>query len=327
MKENGQLRIGSRGSPLALAQTGKVIQTLKNIHSRLREKNAIEIIVINTTGDRIRNQLLAELGGKGLFTKELDEALFRKEIDIAVHSMKDVPTVLPEGIVLHAIMTREDVRDAFVSSKAASLKDLPPDSSIGTASLRRKSQILNCRPDLRIVPLRGNVDTRLKKIKEGEIDATLLAYAGLKRLGRNNVVTELIDTSVILPAVGQGALAATCLESDPHANNYLTSLWELPTAASILAERAMLAVLDGSCHTPIGGLARPDGQGNLKLHGLITSPDGTEKVDGTDTAPITDAENLGKTVGERLLTKAGRDILRSTKNELPIFIPPHPEGE
>ena len=327
MTAEDKLRIGTRGSPLALAQTGKVIESLKKIHPHLREKNAVELIIIRTTGDKFKTGLLAELGGKGLFTKELDEAMLRNNIDVAIHSMKDVPTLIPEGMTLHAIMDREDVRDAFISNKTTSLKDLAPNSIIGTASLRRKSQILYHRPDLQVAPIRGNVDTRLTKISEGGFDATLLAYAGLKRLGKEQVVTELIDTSVILPAVGQGALAATCLEGDSYANTILASLSDLLTTAAILAERTMLAVLDGSCHTPIGGLAQPDGQGNLELHGLIARPDGTENVNVVETAPVTDAEYLGKTVAEGLLAKAGRDIIRSAKSELPIFIRPHPQAE
>ena len=325
--ENSQLRIGTRGSPLALIQTKLVTEALKNTHVHLKEKGAVEMVVITTTGDRVQNQVLAELGGKGLFTKELDEAIVSERIDIAIHSMKDMPTFLPAGIALHPIMPREDVRDAFISDKAPSLDSLAPESSIGTASLRRKSQLLNHRPDLNILPIRGNVGTRINIIKEGKLDATLLAYAGLKRLGKEEVITEVIDTNVLLPAVGQGSLAATCRDDDSRANTFLTSLSEPLTTAAIIAERAMLTVLDGSCHTPIGGLAQPDSQGNLELRGLIARPDGIEKAEVTMTAPITEAENLGKSVGEELLNKAGLDILRSIKQNRPIFIRPHPEAE
>ena len=218
--ENSQLRIGTRGSPLALIQTKLVTEALKNTHVHLKEKGAVEMVVITTTGDRVQNQVLAELGGKGLFTKELDEAIVSERIDIAIHSMKDLPTLLPAGIALHPIMPREDVRDAFISDKAPSLDSLAPESSIGTASLRRKSQLLNHRPDLNILPIRGNVGTRINIIKEGKLDATLLAYAGLKRLGKEEVITEVIDTKVLLPAVGQGSLAATCRDDDSRANTF-----------------------------------------------------------------------------------------------------------
>ena len=275
----------------------------------------------------MQSTLLSEIGGKGLFTKEIDEAMLDDRIDVGIHSMKDLPTVLPKGIVLHAIMAREDARDAFISDKADSLENLAQGSSVGTGSLRRKSQILAYRPDLKIVPIRGNVDTRLTKIKDGIIDATLLAYAGLKRLGKDGEVKQLIDTNVLLPAVGQGSLAATCREDDSYTNTVLALLTEPTTTAAIIAERAMLAVLDGSCHTPIGGFAQPDGHGHLKLHGLVALPDGGKKADVKMTAPITNAEHLGKTVGENLLVKAGPDILNFLDDGKPIFVRPHPEAE
>ena len=238
--------------------------------------------------------------------------------------MKDMPTFLPDGIALHAILPREDVRDAFISQKAASLENLTPGSSIGTASLRRKSQLLCYRPDLTIIPLRGNVETRINKIRAGETDATLLAFAGLKRLGKDKEVTQLIDTDLMLPAVGQGSLAATCRGLDEHVNTILAGLSEPTTTAAIIAERAMLAVLDGSCHTPIGGLAQPDGQGHLELRGLVALPDGGKKEEVTLKAPITEAIELGKTVGEKLLSQAGNKILKVIENSKPLFVRPHP---
>ena len=324
---NNKLRIGTRGSPLALTQANLVIDALKHVHPNLKEKSAIEMIVIKTTGDRIQSTLLSEVGGKGLFTKEIDEAMLNDRIDIGIHSMKDMPTILPDGIVFHTIMAREDARDAFISDKATSIEDLAQGSSIGTASLRRKSQLLSYRPDLTVLPIRGNVDTRLQKIKEGIIDATLLAYAGLKRLGKDREIKQLIDTKVILPAVGQGALAATCRGDDAYANTVLALLSEPTTTAAIVAERAMLAVLDGSCHTPIGGLAQPDGQGHLELRGLVALPDGAKTAEVTMTAPITKAEDLGKSVGENLLIKAGPDILNFLEEGKPLFVRPHPEAE
>ena len=324
---NNKFRIGTRGSPLALTQANLVINALKHVQPNLKEKSAIEMIVIKTTGDRIQSTLLSEVGGKGLFTKEIDEAMLNDRIDIGIHSMKDMPTILPDSIVFHAIMAREDARDAFISDKATSIEDLAQGSSIGTTSLRRKSQLLSYRPDLNVLPIRGNIDTRLQKVKEGIIDATLLAYAGLKRLGKDREIKQLIDTKVILPAVGQGALAATCRRDDANANTILDLLSEPTTTAAIAAERAMLAVLDGSCHTPIGGHAKPDGQGHLELRGLVALPDGAKTAEVTMTAPITKAEDLGKSVGESLLIKAGPDILNYLDEGKPIFVRPHPEAE
>jgi len=322
--ENMKLRIGTRGSPLALAQTRIVIDALKHNHPQFREKGAIELVVIKTTGDRVQSSLLSEIGGKGLFTKEIDSAMLNNQIDVGIHSMKDMPTFLPDGIALHAILPREDVRDAFISKKATSLENLAQGSSIGTASLRRKSQLLCYRPDLTIVPLRGNVETRISKIKEGKTDATLLAFAGLKRLGRDKDVTQLIDTDLMLPAVGQGSLAATCLLENEYINSTLASLAEPTTTAAVVAERSMLAVLDGSCQTPIGGLAQPDRQGHLELKGLVALPDGGKKEEVTLKAPITEAVELGKTVGEKLLSKAGVKILKVIESNKPIFVRPHP---
>ena len=325
MNDIGPLRIGTRGSPLALTQTGTVVDALKKAHPLLRQKGAIEIVVITTTGDRVQNRLLAEIGGKGLFTKELDEALLSDQIDIGIHSMKDMPTILPENIALHAVMPREDVRDALVSAKYASFNDLPRGATLGTASLRRKSQVLIARPDLRVVPLRGNVDTRLKKIMDGEADATLLAYAGLKRLGKENVVRETLDTDVMLPAVGQGSLAATCRTDDHGTNAMLAGLGEPPATAAIIAERAMLVLLDGSCHTPIAGLALPDGKGNIDMQGLIAKPDGSESTRFSLSAPMTSARELGRSLAENLLVQAGTGILEAIENERPEIIRPHPE--
>ncbi len=327
MNDIGPLRIGTRGSPLALTQTGTVVDALKKEHPFLRQKGAIEMVVITTTGDRVQNRLLSEIGGKGMFTKELDEALLNSQIDIGIHSMKDMPTFLPENIALHAIMPREDVRDALVSAKHASFNDLPQGATLGTASLRRKSQVLIARPDLSVIPLRGNVDTRLKKITEGEADATLLAYAGLKRLGKENVATEILETDVMLPAVGQGSLSATCRMDDPGANAVLAGLGEPPATAAIIAERAMLVLLDGSCHTPIAGLARPDGKGNIDMHGRISRPDGTGSAHVTASAPLTDAQELGRSLAEDLLVQAGPGILEAIENERPEIIRPHPEME
>jgi hydroxymethylbilane synthase len=322
-----KFRIGTRGSALALAQTGQVIDKLKAKHSALQEPGATSLVVIKTTGDREQSRLLAEIGGKGLFTKELDEAMLRGDIDLAIHSMKDMPTYLPEGIVLHAITERVDARDAFISSKAKNIAELPEGATVGTASLRRKSQLLNLRPDLRVVPFRGNVDTRLQKLADGEVDATLLAYAGLKRMGKEDAVTSLIDIDQMLPAVGQGVLAATCREDDRRANTLIAALAHPPTTAAVLAERAMLAVLDGSCQTPIAGWAQLDGAGNLTLRGIIARPDGAEKAEVSLSGPSSEAEQIGTRVAERLILEAGPSILDAIKQDGPSIIRPHTEME
>ena len=253
--------------------------------------------------------------------------MLRDEIDIAIHSMKDMPTYMPEGILLHAIMKRVDPRDAFISNRAATFKDLPKGATLGTASLRRKAQILNKRPDLKVIPFRGNVDTRLKKLDAGEADATLLAFAGLKRLGKENVVTSTVDIDDLLPAVGQGILAATCRLEDKRANVLLAPLGDTETIAAALAERAMLTVLDGSCQTPIGGYARMDGAGSLVLRGNIARPDGAEIADIEVSGPAAEAEQLGKKAADQLLLKAGPSIIEAIKSDQPDIIRPHPEME
>jgi hydroxymethylbilane synthase len=315
-----KLRIGTRGSPLALKQTGQVVELLKSLHLALQGPGAIEIVVIRTTGDREQSRLLSEIGGKGLFTKELDEAMLRGEIDIAIHSMKDMPTFMPEGIMLHAITERLDSRDAFISQKAKNISELPEGATIGTASLRRKAQLLNLRPDLNIIPIRGNIDTRLNKIIAGEVDATLLAYAGLKRLEKEDVIMSIIDSNEMLPAVGQGILAATCREDDLRANTFITSLVHPATTLAVLAERAMLALLDGSCHTPIAGQAQFTSDEEITLRGLVLRPDGLEKAEITLTGSAIEAERLGTRVAERLILEAGPSILDAIKQDQSIFI-------
>ncbi|NQV56491.1 MAG: hydroxymethylbilane synthase [Rhodospirillales bacterium] len=323
------LRIGTRGSPLALTQTNHVIARLKENHPHLNEPGALEMVIIKTTGDRVQDVLLSQLGGKGMFTKELDEAMLDDRIDIAIHSMKDVPTFLPVGIKLHAILPREDVRDAFLSNDAENINGLPEGATIGTASTRRKAQVLNLRPDLNVVPLRGNVDTRIKKLKDREVRATFLAAAGLKRLGREAVITSLVEPEQMLPAVGQGALAATCRDEDKRANAYLSGLTHMPTAICVSAERAMLAQLDGSCQTPIAGLAETDGAGGLRIRGLIAHPEGTQMVEADLQGPADAPDNLGRKIAEELLFKAGPELIDAIKAEHPeiIRVPNEAEGE
>ncbi|CAI0415465.1 unnamed protein product [Linum tenue] len=273
------VRIGTRGSPLALAQAHETREKLMAAHSELAEEGAIEIVIIKTTGDKILSQPLADIGGKGLFTKEIDEALINGDIDIAVHSMKDVPTYLPEQTILPCNMEREDVRDAFISLNASSLADLAAGSIIGTASLRRKSQILHRYPSLKVVEnFRGNVQTRLRKLNEGVVHATLLALAGLRRLNMTENVTATLSIDDMLPAVAQGAIGIACRTNDDKMAEYLASLNHEETRLAVTCERAFLETLDGSCRTPIAGYASRDENGDCLFKGLVASPDGTRGV-------------------------------------------------
>ena len=329
MSDSDVLRIGTRGSQLALAQTNLVIEHLKKANTHLQKPSRLEMVVITTTGDRMQNVLLAQLGGKGLFTKELDEAMLAGSIDIAIHSMKDVPTFLPVGIALHAILPREDVRDAFLSEKAGSIAELKSGARVGSASTRRKAQLLKLRPDLEVVPFRGNVDTRLKKLAAGEVDATFLAAAGLKRIGHEADITGYVETKDMLPAVGQGALAATRRDGDRRAEVYLSALTHWPSAVTVSAERAMLAALNGSCQTPIAGYGETDGAGTLSLRGLIARPDGTETAEAERSGPEAEADMIGQRLGEELLLNAGPGMIEAIKTENPKFIrvPDTTEGE
>ncbi|XP_021899684.1 porphobilinogen deaminase, chloroplastic [Carica papaya] len=302
------IRIGTRGSPLALAQAYETRDKLMAIHPELAEEGAIKIEIIKTTGDKILTQPLADIGGKGLFTKEIDEALINAEIDIAVHSMKDVPTYLPEKTILPCNLQREDVRDAFISSGAASLAQLPAGSVIGTASLRRKSQILHRYPSLSVQEnFRGNVQTRLKKLHEGKVQATLLALAGLKRLNMTEHVTSILTIDEMLPAVAQGAIGIACRSNDDKMARYLASLNHEETRLAVACERAFLEVLDGSCRTPIAGYACKDEHGNCIFKGLVASPDGTRVLETTRKGPyaLEDMILMGKDAGKELLSQAG----------------------
>ena len=310
MARSAPLRIGTRGSLLALAQAHEVRRLLAVAHPELGDEDAVEITVIKTTGDRILDRPLAEAGGKGLFTKEIDEALLSGRIDVAVNCVKDLPTRLPAGVVSGCILEREDPRDALVSKSGASLDGLPAGSVIGTASLRRQAQVLHRRPDLGIVMFRGNVDTRLRKLAEGQADATLLALAGLKRLGREDVATAVLDLEEMVPAVGQGALSIACRAGDERGRCLLEPLHHEPTATLVTAERAMLDVLDGSCRTPIGGLARLAGTGTLTLTGLVARPDGTAVWRVERDGPVSAADALGRDVGQELRRRAGDQVFR-----------------
>jgi len=299
-----QFRIGTRGSPLALAQAHMTRAALVAAHGWSEDMVAIE--VIRTSGDRIQDRPLSEAGGKGLFTKEIEEALLARAIDLAVHSAKDMPTVLPDGLMLAACLPREDVRDAFISRKADSLRALPHGAIVGTASLRRQAMVKRKRPDLTIVPLRGNVETRLRKLDEGVADATLLALAGLKRLGLADAVTAVLDVNEFLPAVGQGAIGIETRADDARTCELLAAINHADTFSALAAERAFLAVLDGSCRTPIGGHATISGR--LRFRGMVVKPDGSEAFEATREGDVRDAEKLGADAGAELKGRAGPDF-------------------
>jgi len=300
------LRIGTRGSPLALAQAEETRLRLEQAFPDLI--GAIAIEVIHTTGDKIQDRPLAAIGGKGLFTKEIDEAQMEGRVDIAVHSMKDVPTLLPDGLCLGALLPREDVRDVLISSKGRSLAELPEGAVVGSASLRRAAQILRRRPDLSVIPFRGNVQTRLRKLAEGQVDATLLAMAGLNRLNLMPIEAVPLSIEEMLPAVAQGAIGITCRADDSRALGYLAALDDAQTRCRVVAERAFLTVLDGSCRTPIAGLAELDGE-RLTLTGMILRPDGTQAYDVVASGHCTDPETVGVRGGQTLLDLAGPGFL------------------
>jgi hydroxymethylbilane synthase len=289
------VRIGTRGSAMALHQASLVRQRLVAAHPGLAAPGMLELIVIRTTGDRVQNRLLAEIGGKGLFTKEIEQALIDRRIDLAVHSLKDMETVLPPGLDIACVLPRDDPRDVLVSQDGAVLAALPPGARIGTASLRRKA------------PIRGNVDTRLAKLAAGEVDGLLLALCGLERLGKINAVSEILSVETMLPAVGQGALAIETRANDDELRGLLMPLNDAASAACVSAERAMLAALDGSCRTPIAGLAELAG-GQLRLRALLLAPDGSAERRAEGSAPIADAFALGSDIGERLRRNAGPEF-------------------
>src|SRR5262252_2238897 len=299
------LRIGTRGSPLALWQAREVRAHLAVVHGV--EPDAIAIEVIRTTGDIIQDRPLSELGGKGLSTKEIEQALVDKAIDLAVHSCKDMPTVLPAGLKLAACLPREDARDALISRKSTSLTGLPHGAVIGTASLRRQAMVKRLRPDVSVVTVRGNVNTRLKKLDSGVVDATLLAFAGLKRLGREAAATAVLEVDAFLPAVGQGAIGIEAREADTRTRDLLTGINHPETLTALRAERAFLGVLDGSCRTPVAGHARING-GTILFRGLILRPDGSEAHETARTGAVRDAEKLGADAGHELKSRATADF-------------------
>ncbi|MER9130892.1 hydroxymethylbilane synthase [Mesorhizobium sp. M0323] len=296
------LRIGTRGSPLALAQAHETQARLMAAHGMPAE--AFEVVVISTTGDRIQDRPLSEAGGKGLFTKEIEEALLARRIDIAVHSSKDMPTLLPEGLELSAFLPREDARDAFIGKAARTIAGLPQGARVGSSSLRRQALIRRMRPDVEVVMFRGNVQTRLRKLDDGIADGTILAYAGLKRLGLEDVVTDLMPLEVFPPAPGQGAI---CIESrigDRDVEQMLAAIHDGPTGEALACERAFLAALDGSCRTPIAGHATISG-GTVSFAGLIISPDGTQSHEVRLQGPAQEAARIGADAAATVRAKAG----------------------
>jgi hydroxymethylbilane synthase len=295
-------RIGTRGSPLALAQAYETRRRLMEAHSLPEEM--FEIVILSTQGDRIQDRALAAIGGKGLFTAELEEQLADGRLDLAVHSSKDMPTLLPQSLYISAFLPREDVRDAFVGKVAAKLMEMPSGALIGTASLRRQALIRRLRPDLNVTIFRGQVDTRLRKLADGEADATLLALAGLNRLGKAHVATEILDPEHFLPAPAQGAI---CIESrlgDKRTDDLIAAINDPATWTTVGCERGFLATLDGSCRTPIAGLAKVEGD-HIAFHGMILTPDGSRFHEIRAEGKASDAAALGRRAGEEIRDKAG----------------------
>lgn len=308
-----RLRIGTRGSKLALTQTDMVIAALAKAHGwSADEANArTEIVPIKTSGDRIQDRPLADVGGKGLFAKELEEALFAGTIDAAVHSLKDLPGVLPEGLILACHLPREDPRDALVAKTVKTLADLPRNAVIGSSSVRRKAMLLNARPDLTVITFRGNVDTRLRKLADGEADATVLALAGLKRLGAEANANHVFSAKEMLPACAQGAIGVEIRETNTRVRDLFAAGNHRETDIAVSLERAFQAALDGSCRTPIAGLAEWRDARTLTFSGCVLSPDGRKRHDVTRTTSPTNADDAAKTgteAGRELATKAGRSF-------------------
>ena len=295
-----QIRIGTRGSALALAQAHEVRARLVAAHGWAEE--AVEIKVYKTTGDVIVDRPLSEVGGKGLFTKEIEEALIAREVDVAVHSMKDMQTVLPDGLGIAAVLPREDVRDAFISLKFATLEALPSGAVVGTSSLRRQAQVRRARPDLKVIDFRGNVQTRLRKLEEGIADATFLACAGLNRLGLSDRITSPVPTEVMLPAVAQGAIALEIRVEDSATARLIAPLNDQTTALRVTAERAFLTRLEGSCRTAIAGHAEIEGE-TMRFSGMTFSPDGAKCFDTVRSGLLREAAALGETAADDLLSR------------------------
>ena len=299
------LRIGTRGSPLALAQA---YETRRRLAEALNaSEDSFEIVVISTSGDRILDRPLKEVGGKGLFTKEIEQDMLDRKIDIAVHSMKDMPVEQPDGLTLGCYLPREDVRDAFVSSRYKNVNELPSGSKVGTSSLRRKAQLKFSRPDLEVVEFRGNVQTRLKKLKDGVATCTFLAMAGLNRLGLEEVAQSTMNPNEMLPAIAQGAIGIEWREEDEQISDILKKIHHEETGQRLNTERAFLAELDGSCQTPIAGLAIIEGS-SLKFTGQVLRTDGSESISETAFGDIEDGPRLGREMAQKILSQAGPEF-------------------
>ena len=304
-KQQAIIRIGTRGSPLALAQA---YETRKRLTNALNiSEDSFEIVVISTSGDRILDRPLKEVGGKGLFTKEIEQDMLDGKIDIAVHSMKDMPVAQPDGLTLGCYLPREDVRDAFVSSRYKNVNELPSGSKVGTSSLRRKAQLKFSRPDLEVVEFRGNVQTRLKKLKDGVATCTFLAMAGLNRLGLEEVAQSTMNPNEMLPAIAQGAIGIEWREEDEQISDILKKIHHEETGQRLNTERAFLAELDGSCQTPIAGLAIIEGS-SLKFTGQVLRTDGSESISETAFGDIEDGPRLGREMAQKILSQAGPEF-------------------
>ena len=296
------LKIGTRGSPLALIQAREAKVRLMAAHGFADAD--IEIVVIATTGDRVRDRPLSEIGGKGLFTKEIEEALFARDIDLAVHSMKDMPARIPDGLIIAAMLPREDARDAFLSPVAASIDGLTQGATVGSSSVRREAQLKRARPDLKIIAFRGNVETRLRKLDEGVAQATLLACAGLNRLGLADKITSAIAIDVMLPAVAQGAIGIEIRDGDDAVRHLLAALDHAETSVAVSCERAFLAALNGSCRTPLAGYATLD-KGRIMFRGQALTHDGAHSFEIERSEALADAERLGQDAGEEVKARGG----------------------
>lgn len=300
------IRIGTRGSNLALKQVYELRERLCAAHGM--SEDDFEVVVIKTSGDMIQDKALREFGGKGLFTKEIEDALIAGDIDMAVHSMKDVATIEPEPLEIVCMMPREDVRDAFISLKVERLSNLPHGAVVGTSSLRRQAQVKALRPDIEVITYRGSVETRLRKLEEEVADATLLAVAGLRRLGHGDKITAPVSPDEMLPAIAQGAIGIQIRKDDDARRELLATIHDHPTHARVSAERAFLAELDGSCRTPIAGLAELDGD-QMHFRGQILLPDGSQEFHTARSGPASEAAAMGRDAAQELLERAGPEFM------------------
>jgi hydroxymethylbilane synthase len=304
------IRIGTRGSKLALTQSELIKKEIERVHSNVQ----VELVRLKTTGDKILDSPLAKIGGKGLFVKEIEEALLNERVDLAVHSMKDVPAELPEGLILATFPAREDPRDAFVSVKYGNLEQLPQGARVGTGSLRRAAQLLHIRPDLKLVPLRGTVDTRLRKLEGGEFQAIILAAAGMRRLGFEERISQLLSTEQILPAIGQGALGLEVRHDDEQTIGLIDFLNDEETQVTVKAERAFLKELEGGCQVPMAAFSRLDSE-RLDLEGMVAELDGSNVIRDRITGERDEAEDMGVRLARRLLASGADEILERIYGE------------